>query len=104
MDVGFAEMAMLAVLALLIFGPERLPGIARTVGRTIGQIRREASSTFDALTSEVELNELREFNKELQQEREQLRSLTRITTEPAGNRSGGGAGSSAPPRFDPQAT
>jgi sec-independent protein translocase protein TatB len=99
-DVGFWEMFMLAVLALLIFGPERLPGIARSVGQTIGRIRREASSTFAALSEEAELSELREFSSELQHEREQLRDLTRLEggTKPAR------AKRSGPPRFDPHAT
>jgi sec-independent protein translocase protein TatB len=102
-DVGFWEMIMLAVLALLIFGPERLPGIARSVGQTIGRIRREATNTFDALRDEAELSELREFNSELQREREELRSLTRpdlsgtSSTAKRSHRSG-------PPRFDPHAT
>ena len=103
MDVGFWEMIMLAVLALLIFGPERLPGIARSVGQTIGRIRREATNTFDALRDEAELNELREFNSELQREREELRSLTRPDmsgTSSASKRSR----RSGPPRFDPHAT
>ena len=101
MDVGFWEMFMLAVLALLIFGPERLPGIARSIGQTIGRIRREATSTFAALSEEAELSELREFNSELQHEREQLRSLTRLDdgqSKPARVKRSG------PPRFDPHAT
>lgn len=103
MDVGFWEMFMLAVLALLIFGPERLPGIARSVGQTIGRIRREATSTFDALRDEAELSDLREFNSELQREREELRSLTRPDLS---SKSGASTRSarSGPPRFDPHAT
>jgi sec-independent protein translocase protein TatB len=104
-EFGFGEMFMLAVLALLIFGPERLPGIARSVGQTIGRIRREASSTFAALSDEAELSELREFNSQLQRDREELRQLTRIdgksktsaTVSKRPKRSG-------PPRFDPHAT
>jgi sec-independent protein translocase protein TatB len=104
-EVGFGEMFMLAVLALLIFGPERLPGIARSVGQTIGRIRREASSTFAALSDEAELSELRDFNSQLQREREELRQLTRIdgktrtrASRPKRPRRSG------PPRFDPHST
>jgi sec-independent protein translocase protein TatB len=102
-DVGFWEMFMLAVLALLIFGPERLPGIARSVGQTIGRIRREATNTFDALRDEAELSELREFNSELQREREELRSLTRPDLSGKSSASKGSR-RSGPPRFDPHAT
>ncbi len=105
MDVGFGEMLMLAVLALLIFGPERLPGIARSAGRVIGQIRREATSTFDALRSEVELDELKSFNSDLRREGDELRSRSRVdrrSVEWRSNREG--SESVAPPPFDPHAT
>lgn len=111
MDVGFMELVMLAALALLIFGPERLPGIARTVGRVVGQVRREATSTFDTLRSEVELDELRSFSDDLKRERDELRSRARIDArslhaqagldarDPAADHDADGE-----PRYDPHAT
>lgn len=105
MDVGFGEILMLTVLALLIFGPERLPGIARNVGRTIGQIRREASSTFDTLRSEVEYDELQSFNRDLQAEREDLRRRARGSVRTASARDHrDDTDPHGPPRFDPHAT
>jgi sec-independent protein translocase protein TatB len=107
-DVGFWELLMLAVLALLIFGPERLPEIARTVGRVVGQIRREATSTFDALKAEVELDELTSFTDDLQREREALRSRSRIDARARHTRSQRRVPATddpgEPPRFDPHAT
>jgi sec-independent protein translocase protein TatB len=108
-DVGFMELMMLAVLGLLIFGPERLPQIARTVGRVVGQIKREASSTFNTLRDEVELDELTSFNDDLQRERAELRSHSRIDARSAharGRRSRPEDDTDAdePPRYDPHAT
>lgn len=107
MDVGFWELMMLAVLALLVFGPERLPGVARTVGRVVGQIRREATATFDALKSEVELDELREFSDDLQRERRELQSRARLDARSTARRVArpqGHGRDAAQPRFDPHAT
>jgi Tat protein translocase TatB subunit len=109
MDVGFMELMMLAVLGLLIFGPERLPEIARTVGRVVGQIKREASSTFNTLRDEVELDELRSFNRELQRERDELRAHSRIDARSTHRRSrrapvSDGLDDDEPPRYDPHAT
>lgn len=105
MDVGFGEILMLTVLALLIFGPERLPGIARNVGRTIGQIRREASSTFDTLRSEVEFDELQSLNRDLQAEREDLRRRARGSVRVSSGRGrSDDTDPSVPPPFDPHAT
>ena len=47
-SLGFWEIVGLAVLALFIFGPERLPGMARTAGKTIASVRREATKTRSA--------------------------------------------------------
>lgn len=49
-DVGLSELVLLAVLALIIAGPERLPGIMRTLGRLAGRAR----ATFAAVRTELE--------------------------------------------------
>lgn len=43
-DVGFWELVIIGVVALLLIGPERLPGVARTVGLWVGKTRRFVSS------------------------------------------------------------
>lgn len=107
MDVGFGELLMLAVLALLIFGPERLPEIARTAGKFVGQVRREATSTFDALKAEVELDELTSFTDDLQRERQALQARSRLDARSLHGRSQRASRADdgdEPPRFDPHAT
>lgn len=49
-DVGFSELALIGLLALIIAGPERLPGIMRTLGRIAGR----AKATFAAVRTELE--------------------------------------------------
>lgn len=70
---GFWELAVLAVLALLIFGPDRLPGMLRTVGKTVGTVRREARSALDELKTASDFDDVREAAKELRAEGEALR-------------------------------
>lgn len=54
-DVGFAEIFLLALIGLLVLGPERLPGVARTVG---GFVRKARTSWISLRnTIEAELNE-----------------------------------------------
>lgn len=48
-DLGWAEIAVLVVLALFIFGPERLPKFASDVGRGLRQLRRMALSAKEDL-------------------------------------------------------
>lgn len=59
MNLQIGEMAFLAVLALLIFGPERLPGMARNLGRMIARFKAEANSALDELKQTAELDDLR---------------------------------------------
>lgn len=70
---GFWELAVLAVLALLIFGPDRLPGMLRSAGKTVGTVRREARTALDELKSASDFDEVREAAKELRAEGEALR-------------------------------
>ena len=49
-EIGFGEIALIAVVALLVLGPERLPGVARTVGALV----RRARSSWQNVKGEIE--------------------------------------------------
>lgn len=60
---GFFELIMVAVIALIVVGPEDLPKLMRMAGRTLAQARRmaaEFTSAFDDMARETEMKELRE--------------------------------------------
>jgi sec-independent protein translocase protein TatB len=73
---GFWEIIFLAILALVIFGPERLPGVARNVGKMVGQFKREASSTLDELKRTVDYEEFKGVTQELRSASTDLKSAT----------------------------
>lgn len=52
-DIGLAEMAVIAFVAILVLGPERVPEMARQLGRFLGQMRRMANSARDDLREEL---------------------------------------------------
>lgn len=64
-DIGFTELLLLAVIGMVVIGPERLPGVARTLGRTIGKARRFMTGLQNQLEQEVRLDEL---NKKIKDE------------------------------------
>lgn len=68
-DIGFAELLVLAVIAMVVVGPERLPGLARTVGKTVGQARRFMTNIQNQIEQEVKLDEL---NKKIMAETKEL--------------------------------
>jgi len=58
-DIGFWELIMIAVVALLVIGPERLPKVARTVGLWIGRARRFVGSVKADIEQELRAEELK---------------------------------------------
>ena len=63
-DIGFWELCLIAVVALLILGPERLPVAARTAGLWIGKARRLIGNVKSEIDRELQLDELRERLKD----------------------------------------
>ena len=59
-DLGFLELLICAVIALLVLGPERLPAAARTAGQWIGKARRITRQFSEELDRQVKAEELRE--------------------------------------------
>ncbi len=58
-DIGFSELIVIGVVALIVIGPERLPKVARTAGHLFGRFQRYASSVKADISREMELDELR---------------------------------------------
>ena len=56
-DVGFSELVLIGVLALVIAGPERLPGIMRTLGRFAGRAKATLAAVRTELEREVDNHE-----------------------------------------------
>ncbi len=73
-DIGWTEIAIIAVVALVVIGPKDLPGVIRSVGRWSGKARkvtRDFQRNFETMAEETELAEVRreiaEANRELAQ-------------------------------------
>ncbi len=75
-EIGFWEIVLVSLVALLVFGPERLPGLVREVMAVIHQVRGVATSARDQLNRELEIQELRQTLQE------QKRLLTDTLKDP----------------------
>lgn len=51
--IGFPELLVIAFVALLVLGPERLPGVAKQAGQMVRQLRKFADNARDELRSEL---------------------------------------------------
>jgi len=58
-DVGFFELLLIGIVALLVIGPERLPKVARTAGMWFGRARRFVSSVKQDIEQEIRADELK---------------------------------------------
>jgi sec-independent protein translocase protein TatB len=66
-DLGFSELMVIGVVALIVIGPERLPRMARTVGHLAGRLQRYVSDVKADINREIELDELRKMRDSMQQ-------------------------------------
>lgn len=65
-DIGFSEIVVIAVVALVVLGPERLPKTARTLGHLFGRLQRYVNDVKGDIKRELELDELRKLQQNVQ--------------------------------------
>lgn len=66
-DIGFSELLLIGLVALIVIGPERLPRVARTLGHLAGRLQRYVADVKADINREVELDELRKMKDTVQQ-------------------------------------
>ena len=66
-DIGFSELLVIGLVALIVIGPERLPRVARTLGILAGRLQRYVADVKADINREVELEELRKMKDSVQQ-------------------------------------
>jgi sec-independent protein translocase protein TatB len=111
-NVGIGEIGVIILVCLIVFGPERLPQMARQIGRFLGQVRLMTQSALDQLKEEADLkdinlpdlkvgslrNQARDYVRELldiegqmaelEREREEIKASLEAEVEPNGNGKG----------------
>jgi sec-independent protein translocase protein TatB len=65
-DIGFSELLVIGVVALIVIGPEKLPRVARTVGVLAGRLQRYVADVKADINREIELEELRKMRDSMQ--------------------------------------
>jgi sec-independent protein translocase protein TatB len=73
-DIAFSEIVVIAVVALIVIGPERLPRVARTLGHMFGRLQRYVNEVKADISREMELDELRRLQTEVQSAARDLES------------------------------
>lgn len=81
-DVGFSELVVIALVALIVIGPERLPRVARTVGALLGRAQRYVNDVKADIQREVDLSELKSIKDTFQDAAKSVeQSVTQVGEE-----------------------
>lgn len=71
-DVSFSELLVIAVVALLVIGPEKLPKVARTIGFLVGRMQRYTSQIKHEIDREIQAEELKQFQNKIHQQNQEI--------------------------------
>lgn len=66
-DVSFSELVVIAIVALIVIGPERLPKVARTLGALAGRMQRYVAQVKEEVNREVRFQELQQLQEEIKE-------------------------------------
>lgn len=84
-DFGFWELAIVLVVALIVVGPDKLPGLALKIGRWVGKAKQYIRTVRADIESEIKAAELKEMLEKQQSEITELRSMLRDTSSEVQN-------------------
>ena len=80
-DSGFLEMLVIAIIALLVVGPERLPGVAAKAGKFIGKMKAFVATTREDIEKELRADELQNMLSKQKEEINELRDMMNTTRD-----------------------
>jgi sec-independent protein translocase protein TatB len=66
-DIGFSELVVIGLVALVVLGPERLPRVARTLGHLAGRLQRYVSDVKSDISREMEIEDLKKLKDSMQE-------------------------------------
>lgn len=76
-DIGFSELIVIAIVALVVIGPERLPKVARTIGLLLGRAQRYVNDVKSDINREMQLDELKKLQTQVTDSARELESSVR---------------------------
>jgi sec-independent protein translocase protein TatB len=76
-DISFTEILVIAIIALVVLGPERLPQVARTLGHLLGRAQRYVNDVKNDIQHEMELEELNKLKTSVQETARSIENTVR---------------------------
>src|ERR1043165_501273 len=96
-DIGFSELLVIGVVALIVIGPQKLPRVARTVGHLLGRLQRSVADVKADITREIERDERRRMRDSMEKAASEMRTaVDSELTKPADELNKAAAGAAPP--------
>jgi len=73
-DVSFSELVVIAIIALIVIGPEKLPKVARTVGLLLGRMQRYVNNVKADISREMQLEDLQKLQQDMRHGANRIRA------------------------------
>jgi sec-independent protein translocase protein TatA len=80
-SIGPAELILIFVIALLVFGPKKLPEIGRSVGKALREFKKTSEEIKGRIEEEIEASEIKDIRKDLQTGVDNLKSSVQSITD-----------------------
>ena len=78
-DSGFLEMLVIGIIALMVVGPERLPGLASKAGKMVGKMKAFVANTREDIEKEIRAEEMQNMLSKQKEEISELRDMMQTT-------------------------
>jgi sec-independent protein translocase protein TatB len=97
-DIGFAELLLVGLVALLVLGPERLPGAVRTASLWIGRLKRSFSAIKAEVERETGADEIRRqrHNEQILELEREMKAMKQDILEPRPTSNSGNSAEATP--------
>jgi TatA/E family protein of Tat protein translocase len=80
--IGFPEMVIILVIALVVFGPRKLPELGRSLGRSLNEFKKASNELRSTLEDEIRIEEQRDTRAKTESEAKPAEAGTHATTAP----------------------
>lgn len=80
-DIGFTQLLLIGVVALVVLGPERLPRVARTVGHLLGRAQRYVGDVKSDIQREMELDQIKDLKGQMEEAAKSVQSSVKDATD-----------------------
>jgi len=67
-NIGFPEILVVLAIALLIFGPKKLPEIGKSIGRALREFRKTSDDIKEKIEEEIQADEFRDIKEEIEKD------------------------------------